>query len=129
MENKKTILIIEDEKLLLNTLAEKFESEGFIVIRADDGEEGLQKAKAVEPDIILLDILMPKMDGLTMLNNLRHDGWAKGIPVFILTNVEDQAKMASAVDNLAQGYFVKSNWKLEDIVSEVKEKLKMQALI
>ena len=125
MENKKTILIIEDEKLLLNTLAEKFESEGFIVIRADDGEEGLQKAKAVEPDIILLDILMPKMDGLTMLNNLRHDGWAKGIPVFILTNVEDQAKMASAVDNLAQGYFIKSNWKLEDIVSEVKEKLKM----
>ena len=125
MENKKIILIIEDEKLLLNTLAEKFESEGFIVIRADDGEEGLQKAKAVEPDIILLDILMPKMDGLTMLNNLRHDGWAKGIPVFILTNVEDQAKMASAVDNLAQGYFIKSNWKLEDIVSEVKEKLKM----
>jgi len=114
---------VEDEQSLMGALKEKFTSEGFNVLTAENGEQGLAKAIEHEPDIILLDIILPKMDGLTMLNKLRHDGLAKDIPVFILTNVDDNEKIATAVDNMVQGYFIKSDQKLEDIVDAVRRKL------
>ena len=122
-KENKTVLIIEDEQSLLGALKEKFTSEGFSVLTAENGEQGLAEAIKHEPDIILLDIILPKMDGLSMLNKLRHDGWAKDTPVFILTNVDDREKMATAVDNMVQGYFIKSDQKLEDIVAAVRQKL------
>src|SRR6185295_10847997 len=87
MEDKKKILIVEDELPMLNALSDTFKDEGFIVIQAHDGEEGLESAKETLPDIILVDILMPKMDGMTMLKKLREDENGKNIPVIVLTNV------------------------------------------
>lgn len=125
-EKKNILLIIEDEKSLLDALKDKFKLEGFEVLTAENGEQGLTEAVKKEPDIILLDILMPKMDGLTMLKKLRDDGWAKGTPVIILTNVNDLNQIAKAVENLAQAYLIKADWKIEDVVKLVKEKLNMK---
>ena len=73
----KKILIVEDEEIMLKALVEKFSSEGFEVVQAIDGEEGLKKALCEKPDIILLDILLPKMDGMAVLKKLREDTWGK----------------------------------------------------
>ncbi len=120
--NKK-ILIIEDEALMLRSLSDKFREEGFSVLEANDGANGLDSALANHPDIILLDIIMPKMDGLTVLGKLRQDEWGKEVPVIILTNLSDSDKVAEAMKNRAYDFLVKADWKLEDIVRKVKEKL------
>jgi len=123
MTDKKIILIVEDETPLLRVLADKLSSQGFEVLQAKDGEQGLEIAKEKMPDLILLDIIMPKMDGITMLKNLRNDSWAKATPVILLTNVDNPTTVAAAVENDMLGYLVKSDWKLEDVVRIVKEKL------
>lgn len=119
----KKILIVEDERPLLKALSEKFNNEGFEVLKAGDGKEGLDMALTKEPDIILLDIVMPVMDGISMLKNLRRDNSGKDIPVIILTNLSDAEHTADALENKAYDFLVKSDWKLEDVVKKVKEKL------
>ncbi|OGF18771.1 hypothetical protein A3G56_02565 [Candidatus Falkowbacteria bacterium RIFCSPLOWO2_12_FULL_45_10] len=120
--NKK-ILIVEDEALMLRSLSDKFREEKFTVLEANDGANGLDSALANHPDIILLDIIMPKMDGLTVLEKLRQDEWGKEVPVIILTNLSDSDKVAEAMKNRAYDFLVKADWKLEDIVRKVREKL------
>ena len=84
----KKILIVEDEASLRKALVEKFQREGFETFLAFDGVEGLDQAERIQPDLILLDIIMPKMDGMTMLKKLRESGdWGKQVPVIILTNL------------------------------------------
>lgn len=119
----KTILIVEDETPLRSALQEKFTREGFSVLEARDGEEGLNAALEKHPDIILLDIIMPKMDGLTVLKKLQEDSSGKDIPVILLTNLSDDQKVAEAIKEGVYEYLVKSDWKLADLVKEVKEKL------
>lgn len=119
----KTILIVEDETPLRSALQEKFTREGFSVLEARDGEEGLNTALEKHPDIILLDIIMPKMDGLTVLKKLQEDSSGKDIPVILLTNLSDDQKVAEAIKEGVYEYLVKSDWKLADLVKEVKEKL------
>jgi len=114
---------VEDDTPLRNILVQKLSDEGFNILQAKDGEQGLAMAKEKEPDLILLDILLPKMDGITMLKNLRSDGWAKATPVIILTNVDNPTTVADAVENDMLGYLIKSDWKIEDVVKVVKEKL------
>ncbi len=126
MQNTKTILVvevIEDEQSLLTALREKLAHEGFSFLGAKDGEEGLDLALQNHPDLILLDILMPKMDGLTMLKKLRENEWGKKVPVIILTNFSGDEKIAAAMENEALDYFIKSDVKLEEVVSRIKEKL------
>ncbi|MBU0976241.1 MAG: response regulator [Patescibacteria group bacterium] len=120
---QKTILIVEDDAPILQALVDKFTNEGFSVIEASDGEEGLMKAKDEKPEVILLDIVMPKMDGITMLKELRGSDWGKDIPVFLLTNLSDMDKISESVQIGISGYMIKSDWKLEDVVKKVKEKL------
>ena len=85
--NKK-ILVVEDEISLRKALADKFRREGFAVLEAKDGEEGLAVALKEQPHIILLDIVLPKMDGMTMLKKLRQENaWGKSVPVILLTNL------------------------------------------
>jgi DNA-binding response OmpR family regulator len=128
--NKKVlILVVEDEEILARTLEEKLISEGFDVLKAVDGGEGLQIALTEHPDLILLDLLMPKVDGLTMLKKLREDPWGSKAVVMILTNVSDPAKVAEGM-NLGGNdgtyeYLVKTNWSLEDVVSRIKQKLEI----
>ncbi len=119
----KKILIIEDEEALRQALVDKFNREGFSVIEAKDGEEGLDLAIKNHPDIILLDIIMPKIDGLSMLKQLRSDAWGKDVPILILTNLNDAEYVSQAVENGVYDFLVKSDWQLSTLVEKVKEKL------
>ena len=123
MENKKTILVVEDEISLLNALCDKLTRENFAVLEAKNGEEGLEVALREHPDLILLDIIMPVMDGITMLKKLREDAWGKNAKVIILTNLSDNEKVAEAMRQETFEYLVKSDWKIEDVVAKVRERL------
>lgn len=124
MANKKLILIIEDERALFQVLQKKFENEGFMVSIAVNGEEGLKKAKKEKPSLILLDIVMPKMDGMTMLQKLREDkGWGSKVPVILLTNLGESEKIAEATKRGVHDYLIKTDWKLNDVVKKVREKI------
>jgi len=119
----KRILIVEDDLALIRALADKFLSEGFDVLEAKNGEEGLVVALQENPDLILLDIVMPRMDGLTMLKELRNDERGQEVPVIVLSNLTDTAKTADMVDEGVMDYLIKSDWKLEDVVKKVKQTL------
>jgi len=122
---KKKLLIIEDEQPLLEALTDKFELEGFEVCMATNGEAGLKEALSCHPDLILLDILLPKMNGLTMLDELRKNVWGKTAKVIVLTNLSDWDSTNKAVNHDVHDYLVKSDWKIEDVVKIVKKKLNM----
>jgi DNA-binding response OmpR family regulator len=122
-EKNKKVLIIEDEAPMLRALVTKFTNEGFEVVHAKDGEEGLNTALAEHPDIILLDVVMPKMDGITVLKKLRADEWGRNVPVIVLTNISDTQVVGEALGLQAYDFLVKSDWKLSDVVAKVKEKL------
>ncbi len=122
----KKILIIEDEQSLLNALVSKFEKEDFAVISARDGEDGLEKALTEHPDLVLLDIIMPKMDGITTLERIRRDNWGKKVPVIMLTNLSDEKKVEEAIELGSRDYLVKSDWNINDVVKKVRSKLGME---
>jgi len=121
----KTILIIEDERPLLTALSSKLSHEGFSILQASDGETGLSMALEKHPDLILLDIVMPKMDGLTMLDMLRRDDWGKTVPIIVLTNLSDAARFEESMRKNVFDYLIKTDWKIEDVVIKVKEKLQL----
>lgn len=123
MDQEKTILIAEDEETLFNALAIKLKASGFKVAMARDGEECLAKALQEHPDLILLDIVMPKMDGMTALTKLREDKWGKSVPVIILTNLSNAEDAEKATKKGVFDYLVKANWKLEEVVEKVKKTL------
>src|SRR3989344_833736 len=128
LKNKKILVIeeVEDDISLRNVLHDKFSLEGFSVLEAKDGEEGLATALREHPDIILLDIVMPKMDGLTMMKKLREaNEWGKNVPIILLTNLDasdDKINQAIA-DNEPAYYLVKSNYTIEDLVEKIRERL------
>lgn len=119
--NKKKILIIEDETVLLELFADKFESGKFTVLQSTTAEQGLKLALKNKPDFILLDIILPKMDGISMLRILREDSWGKSVPVIILSNVTDQEKVSQAMKLGVYDYIVKTDLVLNDLVKQVKE--------
>ncbi|EKD46887.1 MAG: hypothetical protein ACD_67C00027G0002 [uncultured bacterium] len=124
MENKKRILVVEDEQALAKAIIAKFENSGFEVFWAQNGEECLNVAFEQHPDLILLDIIMPKMDGITALNKLRSDTWGKNVPIIMLTNLSSAEDVDMATKNGVFDYLIKSDWKLEDVVKKVSEKLR-----
>ena len=121
----KKILIAEDDALLRSVLVDSFAFEGFEVLIAGNGAEALDTALTDHPDIIMLDIQMPIMDGMEMLDNLRSDEWGKSAEVVLLTNFGDQDRVAKAMEKGALVYLVKKDWKVEDIVNKVKSTLKL----
>lgn len=121
--NKK-ILIAEDDKSLLLALQEKFTNEGFSVVTALDGEEGLMVAEKEKPDLLLLDILMPKIDGITMARKLKETGI--NAPIIFLTNLDDIKHISEAIEVSKSDYLIKSDWKISDIITKVKEKLDLK---
>ena len=116
------ILIIEDELAYATLLADQLTNRSYEVVTASDGEEGLAKARKEKPDLILLDIRMPKMDGLTMLSDLRHSEQTKLTKVIMLTNLEpDETIVRKVIDDHLAYYFVKSDTKLEDLFKKIEE--------
>ena len=126
MEKKEQykILITEDESAMRNALADKFKREGFDVIAAQDGEEGLKAAVENKPDLVMLDIIMPKMDGITVMKNIREKGsWGAEVPILMLTNLSDSESVSEAAKYKVYDFLVKTDWRLDDIVKLVREKL------
>lgn len=122
-KSNKKILIVEDDAILISVLADNIAQAGFKIIKAKNGEEGLAAALREHPDLILLDIVMPKMDGVTMLKKLRKDKKCLAIPVVLLTNLSYGKEVEEAIKHGVADFLVKANWKLEDVIKKVKQKL------
>ena len=122
MDNSKKIkiLLIEDDPFLLNMYNTKFELEGFLVITANDGEKGSKLALKEEPDIILLDILLPKKDGFEVLEELKTNNKTKDIPVILLTNLSQKNEVERGLLLGAIDYLIKAHFMPSEIVTKIK---------
>lgn len=119
-EKTTKILVVEDEEILLTALLEELKQEGFEVAGAHDGVEGVEKAVTEKPDLILLDLVMPRLDGLGALKQMKENTLTKDIPVVILTNLSDYDKVSEALSLGAMDYLVKANYRLEELVDKIK---------
>jgi len=117
------VLVVEDEHMLAEMYATKFAMDGFEVEKAFDGADGLEKAKQVSPDIILLDVIMPKLDGFAVLKELRSDAKFAHTPILLLTNLGQDDDIKKGKELGANDYFVKANHTPADVVTKVKELL------
>ncbi len=117
----KTILFIEDESALQKTVGEILKQEGYEVIPALDGEVGLKLAQRKTPDLILLDLVLPKLHGFEVLKQLKENSETKNIPVVVLTNLEGIKDIDKAIELGAQSYLVKAQYELKELVEKVKK--------
>ncbi|PIR04187.1 MAG: response regulator [Candidatus Magasanikbacteria bacterium CG11_big_fil_rev_8_21_14_0_20_39_34] len=117
------VLIIEDDSFLANIYKTKFEMEGFKVSVSDNGESGLADIKKKKPDIVLLDILLPKMDGFTVLEHAKADKEVADIPVILLTNLGQKDDVDKGLDLGAEDYLIKAHFKPSETVEKVKKVL------
>lgn len=123
METKK-ILIVEDEPMVRRALVGKMaEEKNLVVMSAKNGKEGLEAALREHPDFILLDLVMPVMDGMEMLSILREDPWGKTVKVMFLSNLADSEKVAEAVAKGVYEFMIKSNMDVSGILAHVKKEL------
>jgi two-component system, OmpR family, alkaline phosphatase synthesis response regulator PhoP len=118
------ILFIEDESALQETFGALLTGEGYEVIRALDGQSGLRLAKSEKPNLILLDLILPKMNGFEVLEGIKKDDEAKDIPVIILTNLESAGDVQKAIEFGAKDYLVKANYKMKEVLEKIKSALK-----
>ncbi len=121
----KKILLIEDDIDLQQTMAEYLSREAFDVVSAMDGQAGLEMVQPEMPDAILLDVILPKMDGFKVLEAVKSNEKTKNIPVILLTNLESMEDIQRAFEKGAMAYLVKADFRLEDVVKKLKEILKM----
>lgn len=121
---KKKILIVEDDIALRNVYEMRFKLEGYDVLVAGDGEEGLSTAVKEKPSIILLDLMMPKISGMDVLDILKSTPETKKIPVIVLTALTQESVKTKGYVFGADDFMVKSESKLEEIVSKVKSLIK-----
>jgi DNA-binding response OmpR family regulator len=119
----KKILFIEDESALQKTFGDILGKKGYRVVKALDGESGLKLAKGERPDLILLDLILPKMDGFGVLKGLKASEETKSIPVIILTNLEETEDIQKALELGATTYLVKSSYTLEEVVNKIEQSL------
>ncbi len=119
----KKILVIEDEATLQKALNEVLSEEGYNVVSSLDGLRGLELAKEEIPDLILLDIILPKMDGFEVLKRIKEDDKISKIPVIILTNLSDLNDIQKALDLGATTYLVKADFHIEDVLKKIKKVL------
>jgi len=122
--SNKKILVIEDDRVLRRVIVDNLKAEGFIALEAEDGMAGLATAIAEHPDLMLVDVVMPKMDGITMLGKLREDEWGKTAHVIMLTNLSDTEKISYAAKQGVNDYLVKADWDIASIIDKVKEKVR-----
>lgn len=118
------ILIVEDERGLQKTLSDALENEGFEVSSALDGESALQLLTKKRPDLILLDLVLPKKDGFEVLKELKSKEEIKDIPVIVLTNLEGSTDIERALSLGATNYLIKANYQLPEIVEKIKSFIK-----
>lgn len=113
-------MIVEDEQDIREAMLEALSEDGFRVVTAANGEDGLQAAHDTHPDLILLDIRMPVMDGLEMLSELRKDEWGKDAKVIVMTAMDDVNNIASAHSAKLEDYLIKTHTSLDELVKLVR---------
>lgn len=123
-EKKCSVVLIEDEEMLANMYETKFKNEGFDIRKALDGEAGLKLIEESAPDLILLDIIMPKLDGFSVLKRIKENAKTKSVPVILLTNLGQDEDIKKGQSLGAVGYLVKANLTPAEVVAKVKDFLK-----
>ena len=118
-----TILIVDDDATISSILAEVFRKEGFSVFTAGDGRAGLNLAYSMRPDLIIMDIVMPRMNGLEAIKELRGSDWGKNIVVVVLTNFSSTSNISKALEGRISDFIDKSQVELSEIVSRIKNLL------
>jgi DNA-binding response OmpR family regulator len=121
----KTVLMAEDDDFLSGIYKQKFEMEGLKVVMLRDGEKVLKEAQKKLPDIILLDILLPKKDGFTVLGELKSNQTTKNIPVIILTNLGQKENVQHGIEMGAKDYLIKSHFRPTEVIEKIKKILKI----
>jgi two-component system, OmpR family, alkaline phosphatase synthesis response regulator PhoP len=120
--NGKKILVVDDDLAFCEMLTEILESEGASVSVEHDGQAGLEKALELHPDLILLDMMMPRMTGIAALELLRKDAWGKNVPAVLLTNVNQPEAMAASIEKgPPTEYLLKVDWTLDEIAEKIKK--------
>lgn len=122
-QNKKKILLVEDDSFLISMYTTKFELENFEVVAAEDGEKGLSLAAEEKPDIILLDILLPKMNGFEVLKELKNNKETSQIPVILLTNLSQKNEIEQGLALGAQDYLIKAHFMPSEVMDKIKKVL------
>ncbi len=117
----KKIIIAEDDKLISGSLCQAFEISGFTATPAYDGEETLKLTKEIKPDAMVLDIMMPKLDGLSVLWELKADPETAKIPVVVLTNLSDTETISKIIEAGGTDYLLKSDQSIDEVVNKVKD--------
>ena len=124
-EEKKKILIVEDDRFLSEMYSTKLTESGFEVEVAYDGNEGLRLIKELKPDLVLLDIVLPKMDGFEILERIQKDEASKNIPVIALTNLGQKEEVEKGIRLGASDYAIKAHFTPTEVVAKVKKILKI----
>lgn len=118
-----TIVVAEDDKLISNSLCEALINAGYNPKPAYDGEEAVAQCKEIKPDLLLLDIMMPKLDGISVLWELKANPETAKVPVIVLTNIGDVETISKIVEAGAVDYLLKSDQSVDDIIQKVKDVL------
>jgi DNA-binding response OmpR family regulator len=121
MDNKKKILIVEDEPVLSSILKNRLEKEGFEVFQAKDGVEALTNLKQNKFDLVLLDIILPKMSGFEIMESLKADPNASDVPIVIISNLGQESDIQKGQMLGAVGYFIKAQLSIEELISKIQE--------
>lgn len=129
MKIQKTVLIVEDERSLRGAIADVLRLRNFVVLEAKNGREGVELALSSHPDLILLDQIMPELDGMSALKKIREDKWGAGVPVIFLTNLSGTSKQLAdgMVEHSPLHNLIKSDWKIHDIVGKIENIFKKQS--
>jgi DNA-binding response OmpR family regulator len=124
MEDKKIhLLVVEDDEFLVKMYESGLTKEGFFVTTAGNGEDGLRVAGEIKPDLILLDLIMPKMDGFTCLEKLQEDNVTKRIPVIILSNLGQDSDIKRGLEMGAEDYLIKTDHTVKQVAEKVRKVL------
>lgn len=120
-DNKKTILVVEDDKFLRDLIAQKLLKEGFDVVEAIDGEQGVKKIEEEKPDLVLLDLILPGIDGFEVLSRTKENPILAEIPVIILSNLGQKDDIEKGLNLGAVDYLIKAHFTPGEIIEKVKK--------
>ena len=124
IETKTRILIIEDDTFIMDMYRTKFEMAGYKVLMAEDGNKGIKMIKENKPDIVILDVVMPQMDGFEVLKTIKKDSNLKDIPVILLTNLGQKENIEDGLKLGADDYVIKAHFTPEEVVGKVEKVLR-----
>ena len=121
MDKKNKILIVDDDEYVVKALSDHLGRKGYQTITASNGEEGLRAVEESVPDLVLLDVIMPKMDGITLLRELKKNSATESIPVIMITNLDNKESDTEANNLGAAAYLVKTNYGLDEVTKKIEE--------